>query len=73
MIEHTLQLHKKIIGDDDPLTLASMHSLANIYRATGRTPEALELIEDTVQLRKKTLDDDHPWTITSMGLTAICL
>ncbi len=58
-------------GPEHPLTLASMHNLAEGYRDDGQSDKALPLFVETFQGRKSTLGPDHPDTLKSMGDLAL--
>jgi eukaryotic-like serine/threonine-protein kinase len=62
-------LYSKHLGPDHPDTLKSMNSLAVMYDALGRFPEALALRLETFALRRARLGPGHPDTLaTMMGL-----
>jgi hypothetical protein len=63
--------HKRMLGEEHPDTLNSMHALAYRYGEVGRRQEALQLAEMVVAARKRTLGEEHPDTLSSMqNLTA---
>jgi tetratricopeptide (TPR) repeat protein len=56
---------ERLLGPDDPDTLASRNDLAVAYRAAGRAAEAIPLYERTLADLERLLGPDHPDTLTS--------
>lgn len=52
LYEEALALQKAKLGPDHPVTLLSMHNLADGYHEIGRYAEAVKLHEQTLALRK---------------------
>lgn len=69
--EKVLKYREDTLGIDDPDTLQSACSLANIYFASGELSKALPLCEKTLELRKAKLGIDHPDTLRSMNDLAV--
>jgi DNA polymerase III delta prime subunit len=61
-----MQTKKRVLGDEHPDTLNSMHDLAGTYASQGRWKEAEELQVQAMQIRKRVLSDEHPDTLKSM-------
>jgi hypothetical protein len=53
------------LGPDHPDTLSTRATLANAYRAAGRTGDAVRMDEETLRLRMSKLGHDHPDTLNS--------
>jgi len=69
--EASLQIRRRVLGDDHPDTLISMSTLAQLFRFMGRYEDALPYYAEVLETRRRTLGDSHPNTllsITSMGL-----
>lgn len=66
----TLEVQKRILGDEDPITLWSMSGLAGSYHNLGQNQEGMDSSRQTVELQKRILGDKHPNTLLSMGCLA---
>src|SRR5580704_12595416 len=53
---------ERVLGTEDPDTLATRHELAEAYHWAGRTAEAITLLERTVADRERVLGADDPDT-----------
>lgn len=62
-----LNLYKKHVGEEHPLYLAQLTSMASLYDTQDRHSEALELTRRIVTIRKKVLGDKHPKYIESLN------
>ncbi len=60
-----LQLGERLLGPEDTDTLTARARLANAYRASGRTTDAITLQEVVLAARKRLLGDEHPDTLTA--------
>jgi tetratricopeptide (TPR) repeat protein len=56
----------KKLGADHPITLATLLNLAQTYRATGKTAEAIVLYEQVRDACVKKLGADHPLTLVTL-------
>jgi hypothetical protein len=56
---------ERLLGAEHPDTLTSRNNLAAVYRAAGRTAEAIALSERTLADRERLLGAEHPDTLTS--------
>jgi tetratricopeptide (TPR) repeat protein len=64
---------ERVLGPDDPHTLAAQNNLANAYRAAGRTDDAVALHERVLAARERVLGPDHPHAVQSrQNLAAAC-
>ncbi|MFI9832726.1 FxSxx-COOH system tetratricopeptide repeat protein [Streptomyces sp. NPDC051913] len=71
--EDTLSRHRRLLGDEDPGTLASALNLAVRLRALGRDEEALALDEKTLAVRRRVLRMEHPDTLRTASNLAVDL
>jgi serine/threonine protein kinase/tetratricopeptide (TPR) repeat protein len=69
--ERARTIYRDRLGADDPLTLSSMHNLANGYEALGRLDDALKLREKTLALMKVKLGPYDPKTLAAMNNLAL--
>ncbi|MFF7251546.1 tetratricopeptide repeat protein [Embleya sp. NPDC008237] len=60
-----LGIRTRVLGEDDPDTLASRNNLAQIHAQAGNPRLAVVLHERTLADRRRVLGEDHPDTITS--------
>jgi hypothetical protein len=62
MYEECLAERKRILGDDQPDTLASLNNLAGLFESMGQYDRALPMYEECLAERKRILSHDHPKT-----------
>ena len=60
-----METRKRMLGEEHPSTLTSMHNLAFTWKGYGRDAEAIELMEKCVLLQASVLGFDHPNTLYS--------
>jgi tetratricopeptide (TPR) repeat protein len=61
-----LELRKKLLGENSPLTLTSKNNLAMLYFDQGRYELAEPLLKEALNIRREILGDKHIDTLTSM-------
>ena len=66
LMERVAEVYKRILGEEHPKTLWSIHDLAISYSEAGERQKALQLTERVVEVRKRTLGEEHPDTLHSM-------
>jgi serine/threonine protein kinase len=76
-LEWALGVQRRELGEENPQTLATMHSLALcLLRTAGpfneTAREAMRLFDRTLERRRRVLGDDHRDTLATMHMTAIC-
>ena len=72
LLEEALAGYRRVLGDDHPVTLTSMSSLAMIRWKLGDLQGARQLYEQALAGRQRVLGDDHPDTMTAMdSLTVV--
>ncbi|MFC8349995.1 FxSxx-COOH system tetratricopeptide repeat protein [Streptomyces sp. NPDC057280] len=71
--EDTLNRRRRLYGDEDPQTLASVVALAIRLQALGRHEEALALEEETLAVQRRVLGAEHPDTLITASNLAIRL
>ncbi|OIW26061.1 HET-domain-containing protein [Coniochaeta ligniaria NRRL 30616] len=69
--EQLLKIEKRVLGEEHPNTLGSMHNLAITYYGQGRLGEAESLGVQVLETRKRVLGEEHPDILGSMNLLAI--
>ncbi|KAF2022766.1 hypothetical protein EK21DRAFT_82453, partial [Setomelanomma holmii] len=58
---------KRVLGEEHPDTLTSMHNLAYTLRSQGYYNKAFVLLERCYQLRWQILGNQHPHTQLSLN------
>ena len=71
LLEGSLVIRKRVLGDEHSHTLWTMHRLALAYGSHGRWDEAAKLHSDTLERRKRVLGDEHPDTLGTMHNLAV--
>ncbi|RYP15437.1 hypothetical protein DL765_005711 [Monosporascus sp. GIB2] len=64
------QIRKRVLGEENCDTLASMNNLASMYSNQGRWKEAEELGVRVLETSKRVLGEDHRHTLTNMNKLA---
>jgi eukaryotic-like serine/threonine-protein kinase len=65
-VERAVELRRRALGERNPDTLTSMHSLASIYLRQGKYSQAMPLATRVLQLRRSVLGAEHPDTLLSL-------
>jgi tetratricopeptide (TPR) repeat protein len=66
-MERTLDLRRRLLGEDHPDTLSTMYGLAFVYRAEGKYAQAEPLASKVLEIRRRLLGEEHPDTLDSMN------
>ncbi|KAJ7292091.1 P-loop containing nucleoside triphosphate hydrolase protein [Mycena rebaudengoi] len=61
-----MEMNKHVLGDEHPVTLASMAHLASTYQKQGRWKDAEALKVVVMEMSKHILGEEHPDTLRSM-------
>ncbi len=61
----------KSVGADHPVTLRTRNSLARVYQAAGKLPEAITTYEQLLDAERKGLGIDHPDTLRTQNKLAV--
>jgi serine/threonine protein kinase len=77
-LEWALGVQQRLLGEGNPQTLATMHSLAVcLLRTAGPFNEtarkAMRLFDRTLELRRQVLGDDHRDTLATMHMAAVSI
>jgi len=56
----TLEIKRRIFGEEHPDTLGSMNNLASVYASQGRNEEAEKLHVKTLEILRRVLGEEHP-------------
>jgi Tetratricopeptide repeat/NB-ARC domain len=71
--EQVLAVSRRVLGEEHPDTLGSMHNFAETLRAQGDLAGARALQEQVLAVSRRVLGEEHPDTITSMSSLAVTL
>ncbi len=67
LAEQALAIIKQQLGDNHPLTVTILNSLAVLYTVQGRYSEAEPLLKQVLAIWKQQLGDNHPDTASSLN------
>jgi len=67
LAEQALAIIKQQLGDNHPLTVTILNSLAVLYYSQGRYSEAEPLLKQVLAIWKQQLGDNHPDTASSLN------
>ena len=62
-----LERQRRVLGDEDPLTLNTMNEMSVMYHRQARYIEALPLVENSWRVLRKLLGETAPRTLISQG------
>ncbi len=65
------QIRREQLGEEHPLTLASMGNIANLYWRQGRLAEAEELATGALEGNARVLGEEHPDTLVAANGLAL--
>ena len=67
LLARSVEIRRRVLGADDPDTLASMSDLAESIRWQARLPEAEKLFRETLDGRMHASGPDNPATLAAMN------
>jgi eukaryotic-like serine/threonine-protein kinase len=67
LLEQVFEIRRRVLGPENPETLASMTVLANLLRNAGHLVEAERLQRETLEIERRALGREHAETIRSMS------
>ncbi|MEX1309807.1 MAG: tetratricopeptide repeat protein, partial [Candidatus Sulfomarinibacteraceae bacterium] len=62
-----LETRRRVLGDDHPDTLASIHEMGILLQGQGRNSEAESFFLEALEKRRRVLGDEHPDTLLSIN------
>ncbi len=65
-LERTIQLRRRVLGEDDPGTLTSLRRLATVYLNQGKFAQAEPLYKKVLEVQRRVLGEQHADTLQSM-------
>ena len=66
-LERALELHRRVLGAENPKSLRTMSRVGFIDEAQGDDRQAQALLSQTLEIQRRVLGPEHPDTLTSMG------
>jgi eukaryotic-like serine/threonine-protein kinase len=70
-IERSIELRRRLLGEDNPDTLASLRTLAVLYRNHGKAAEAEALLIKVLDVQRRVLGEDNPGTLETTYALAL--
>ena len=67
LYQQALQIFKKVLGPEHPLTVTTLNNLVFVYETMGDYAKAEPLLRQVLQIRQKVLGPEHPDTATSLN------
>ena len=61
-----MEITKRVLGEEHPSTLTTMHNLAYTWKSQSRNNEAISLMKNCFELRNQILGPEHPGTEISL-------
>jgi tetratricopeptide (TPR) repeat protein len=65
LAEKALEIHRRLLTDDHPVTASSTNNLAFSLSAQGKYAQAQPLFERALEVQRRLLSEDHPDTAAS--------
>jgi len=69
-LERALELHRRMLGPENPKTLKTLNGLGRSVYFQGKYPEAEALFSQALEIQRRVLGPQHPDTLSSMGYLA---
>lgn len=66
LLRETVEIQRRVLGDEHPETRRSMNNLANTYRSQGQYDELVALREEILEISRRRFGDEHRETVTAM-------
>ena len=66
-MERALNLRRRVLGQEHPDTVSSMHALGGLYLRAGKYGPSEALLNETLEVRRRLRGDRHPDTLAVMG------
>ena len=73
LAKESLELRRKVLGEEHPDTISSTNNLAGCINHQGRYAEAEPMYRQALELQRKVLGEEHPDTIRSTNNLANCI
>jgi tetratricopeptide (TPR) repeat protein len=73
LLEKVVDIHHRLLTDDNPLTAEAYNRVANNIRAQGKSAAARPLFEKALEINRRLLTDNHPDTAATYNNLALNL
>jgi len=70
-IERSLELRRRLLGEEHPDTLAALKALGLLFRQQGKAAEAEALLTKVLDVQRRVLGEDHPGTLETTYALAL--
>jgi eukaryotic-like serine/threonine-protein kinase len=70
-IERSLELRRRLLGEEHPDTLAALETLGVLYRHQGKAAQAETVLTKVLDVQRRVLGEDHPATLESAYALAL--
>ena len=67
LLERAVEIRRRVLGPENPETLATMHHLATTLGGDGRYSEAEKLFRETIATERRVLGPENAFTLLSMN------
>jgi serine/threonine protein kinase len=67
LLERVVEIQRRVLGPENPQTLASMSFLASVESHQGYPAEGEKLVRKALDLQRRVLGSNHPDTLVSMS------
>jgi serine/threonine protein kinase/tetratricopeptide (TPR) repeat protein len=67
LLERAIEIRRRVLGPENPETLATMHHLATALGGDGRYSEAEKLFRETIAIERRVLGPESAFTLLSMN------
>lgn len=71
--ERALEVHLRVLGEDDSGTATSLSDLGNLLQEMGELAGARSHLEQTLEIRRLMLGNEHPCTASSLSDLGVLL
>jgi tetratricopeptide (TPR) repeat protein len=71
MCKQTLDVKRRVLGNEHPSTLRTSNLLGVIYRNEGKYEEAETVLSSTLEARRRVMGMDHPDTLNNLSSLAL--
>src|ERR1700733_2186103 len=73
LLERAAEIRRRVLGPENPDTLATMLHLASTFTGEGHYAEAEKLQRETLDIQRRVLGPENPYTLLSMNNLAVVL
>ena len=71
--ESALASRRRVLGEEHPITLTSIHNMCGLLAAQGKLAEAEPFFREALEKRRRVLGEEHPDTLKSINNMGVLL